>query len=85
MLADIQMDIASIALSLDNSAFSRTSSNSSITACMIGIIIAVVAVFEIHMDRKAVGKMNPSISSLGEVPISFMALKKQSWINQFES
>ena len=39
------------------------------TACRIGIIMTVVAVLEIHMDKKAVGIMNPSIKRRGEVPI----------------
>jgi hypothetical protein len=35
----------------------------------IGTIMAVVAVFEIHMERNIVGSMNPSISSRGLVPL----------------
>ena len=31
--------------------------------------MTVVAVLDIHMDRKAVGIINPSISRRGEVPI----------------
>jgi hypothetical protein len=35
----------------------------------IGTIMAVVAVFEIHIERNMVGSMNPSISSRGLVPL----------------
>ena len=38
------------------------SSSFSKTACTIGINMAVVAVLLIHMDRKAVTLMNPSIN-----------------------
>ena len=37
--------------------------------------MAVVAVLEIHMDKKAVGSMNPSISLGGLVPMSINTLK----------
>ena len=39
-------------------------SSSAITASKMGTIMAVVAVFEIHIERKAVGKMKPRISIL---------------------
>jgi hypothetical protein len=35
----------------------------------IGTIMAVVAVFEIHIERNIVGSMKPSISSRGLVPL----------------
>ena len=34
----------------------------------MGIIMAVVAVLEIHMERMAVGSMKPSSTRLGELP-----------------
>ena len=37
--------------------------------------MAVVAVLEIHMDKNAVGSMNPSISLGGLVPMSINTLK----------
>jgi hypothetical protein len=39
------------------------------TASTMGSIMATVAVLEIHMDKKAVVAMNPSMIILGEVPI----------------
>ena len=38
------------------------------TASRMGIIMAVLAVLLIHMDRKAVGNMNPNNTNLGELP-----------------
>jgi hypothetical protein len=35
----------------------------------MGSIMATVAVFEIHIERKAVVDMNPSMIIFGEVPI----------------
>ena len=42
---------------------------------MIGSIMAVVAVLEIHMERIEVGTMNPNIRNLGEVPTILIAFK----------
>ena len=39
----------------------------------MGIIMAVVAVLEIHMDSTAVGSMKPSSTRRGEVPTSSSA------------
>lgn len=39
-------------------------SSSAITASKMGTIMAVVAVLEIHIERKAVGKMKPRINIL---------------------
>jgi hypothetical protein len=38
------------------------------TASTMGSIMATVAVLEIHIDRKAVVAMNPSMIIFGEVP-----------------
>ena len=38
------------------------------TASRMGIIMAVLAVLDIHMLRKAVGSMKPSNTNLGELP-----------------
>ncbi len=38
------------------------------TASTMGNIMATVAVLEIHMERKAVVDMNPSMIIFGEVP-----------------
>jgi hypothetical protein len=45
--------------------------------------MAVVAVLEIHMDKKAVGSMNPSISLGGLVPMSINTLKKKNFSTYF--
>ena len=42
----------------------------------MGSIMATVAVLEIHMDRKAVVDMNPSMIILGEVPSNSRIWKK---------
>ena len=52
---------------------SSADSSSAITASKMGTIMAVVAVLDIHMERKAVGKMKPRINILGEVPTIRMA------------
>ena len=48
------------------------------TAASMGSIIAVVAAFEIHMDRKAVGTMKPSI-----ILAQIIFLKSLSWLFEF--
>ena len=55
-------------------ASSSVPSSSAKTASMIGIIMAVVAVFEIHIDKKAVGSMKLRISIREDVPTILMAL-----------
>ena len=46
----------------DGEVLAASLSSSLRTASTIGIIIAVVAVFEIHIERNMVGSMNPSIN-----------------------
>ena len=53
----------------------EVASSSIKTASMIGIIMAVVAVLEIHMDKNAVGSIKLKISILGDVPTSFITLR----------
>ena len=50
-------------------------SNSLNTASTIGTIMAVVAVFEIHMDKNIVGSMKPNINLRGLVPIQSKTFK----------
>ena len=56
------------------------------TASTIGTIMAVVAVLEIHMDKKVVESMKPNIKSAGLVPISKSnapkRLKKVFWVKR---
>ena len=50
--------------------------SSSLTiASTMGTIMEVVAVLEIHMLRNMVGSINPSMSSLGLVPMVIRALR----------
>ena len=46
----------------------ETDKTSSRIASRIGIIIAHAAVFEIHIERRAVDNMNPRRRNRGEVP-----------------
>ena len=41
--------------------------------------IAVVAVFDIHIDRNMVGSINPNINILGLVPMVMRALRAILW------
>lgn len=52
----------------------HTAFSSSNTACTIGVIIAVVAVFDIHIDNAMVVVIKPSIN-----------LKNRSWITKISS
>ena len=49
--------------------------NSTKTASSIGIIMAVLAVLLIHIDRIAVGSMNPRRTMRGELPTNKSTLK----------
>ena len=53
---------ASLAVSSSRPLLLRSVSSSMSTASTIGTIIAVVAVFDIHMDKNIVGSMSPSMS-----------------------
>ena len=48
-------------------------------ASTIGMSIAVVAVFDIHMERNIVGSIRPSMSNLGLVPMVMRALRAILW------
>ena len=41
--------------------------------------MAVVAVFEIHIDKNIVGSIKPNMSSLGLVPMVMRALRAILW------
>ncbi len=46
---------------------------------MTGIIMALVAVLEIHMESMEVAVMNPAIRSPGEEPMARMAPRAMRW------
>lgn len=50
-------------------------SSSCRTASRIGTIMAADAVLLIHMDKRPVGIMKPSMRSLGDVPVMRIALR----------
>ena len=72
MLADMATDMANKGRTFF---VDPINSNSSKTASMIGIIIAVAAVFEIHIDKKAAGSIKLKMSIRGDVPTTRIVFK----------